>query len=130
VPYVPTNGTSDLQEGEYMREQLELLINEYRVSIALWAHHHNYARTFPVFNYQVKLSGQATTHLIIGMSGVDLNGDNIFPNPDYKYFVISTNKYYGFVNWNFINKTHVYGQFINSNNNTIVDDFYIVNTYH
>jgi len=37
---------------------------------------------------------------------------------------------YGFLLFEFLNQTHCIGKFINSANNQIVEQFYVLNTYH
>ena len=46
---------------------------EYSVDLALWAHHHSYQRTCPV--YQKKCTPNALTHVVIGMGGQTLEVD-------------------------------------------------------
>jgi len=128
--YPPTNITSDMYEGIYYRSQLEDIFLEYRVSMGLFGHHHSYMRTCNVYNETCYAPGDAPVYLVIGMPGCDLNSDNIFPAEPYPWEVIATNKYYGFMYFQFINKTHLLGQFIQSDELNIIDQFYIINTWH
>jgi len=45
------------------------------LNLIMWAHHHSYQRTCPV--YQQNCMDGGTTHVVIGMGGRDLSTDLI-----------------------------------------------------
>ena len=50
-----------------------IYVQDYKVDLAMWAHHHSYQRTCPV--YQEVCTEEATIHVVIGMAGRDLSTD-------------------------------------------------------
>ena len=130
--YPPVKGSSAQNLSEYIGEQYEYLLYKYKVGIAIWAHHHCYSRTCNIYQNKCfpKGNNNGTTHLIIGMSGATLNKDSLFPNPPFKYNMFVTNKIHGFMKFNFLNVTHMYGEFISSSHGKqgkVIDSFYVQN---
>jgi len=91
---LPTDTTVIM--SKHMQQQLEPLLFQYKVDVALWGHVHNYERTCPV--YQEQCYGDldnpgATVHFVIGMAGQTLSTDwsrqppvwSMFRASDYGY---------------------------------------------
>ena len=117
----------DTSVAQVMRQSLEPLFKTYKISFGYWGHQHSYGRTFPVYNSKIENNGDAPIHFIVGAAGYKLSSGTV---GDMNYIKYSSNHVYGFLHVTFINNTHSYGKFINVYNNTILDDFYIINYYH
>ena len=52
-------------------------VQKYSVDLALWAHHHSYQRTCPVYQEVCVSNGAAPVHVVIGMAGRELAIDLI-----------------------------------------------------
>lgn len=77
----PANGTWYVNA---LRGLVEPLLSKYRVDLALWAHVHAYERTCPVYDH--KCTEGATTHVVIGMGGMELTTELKVPPPAWLVF--------------------------------------------
>jgi acid phosphatase type 7 len=87
--YTSRDYKPELLFAEKMRENLEELMDTYKVDVALWGHIHNYERSCPVFNGTCRgdlNDPQGTIHFVIGMGGMTFFFDWLAPQPDWSMF--------------------------------------------
>jgi len=108
---------------DHLRLELEGVFMEYKVDLVLTGHYHQYERTCPVFNETCYPSGQAPVHAIVGTAGIEkLQGWG--PNPP--AWSISRTTIYGYAQIDAHNSTALHFWLINTENDTIDDDFWII----
>ncbi|EDO30761.1 predicted protein, partial [Nematostella vectensis] len=74
----------------HMQAEIEDLLMEYSVDLALWGHYHSYERTCPV--YRNKCTSGGPTHIIVGTAGFDVTLDP-WPIPARSWSVYHSSNY-------------------------------------
>ncbi len=110
--------TSDQFVAQQLRDNLEPLLLEYKVDLAMWGHHHSYQRTCPVHN--LTCTDDGTTHVVIGMAGYSLTHN--FPDTLPPYFVVAKDDNWGYTRMQ-VNATHLTMQFVVDTDGSIEDEF-------
>lgn len=54
-----------------------LIIQYYKVDLALWAHHHSYQRTCPIHHQKCRSAGRGPVHVVVGVGGQEISLDLI-----------------------------------------------------
>ena len=57
----------------YVFPSFLFLMQQYKVDLAFWGHHHSYQRTCPVAKKVCQDDGTAPVHVVIGMAGQSLS---------------------------------------------------------
>ncbi|ETO12490.1 hypothetical protein RFI_24884 [Reticulomyxa filosa] len=121
--YWTTLNQNDAQFADYFQSQLEDVLYDNKVALALWGHIHNYGRTCPVYSQKCVSGNSAPVQMVIGMSGFDLDSSR----SDQSYWLHQDTTHWGFTYNTFLNASHVHIQFIDDATNTPLDDFYVIN---
>lgn len=69
----------DYRVSQHMQQEMDDLINKYRVNLMLVGHQHSYERSCPVYNKQCVADGKAPVHIIVGTAGAGLEGGGFSP---------------------------------------------------
>lgn len=114
---------------------LEKLLWHYNVDVAIWAHEHNYERTWPVYDGKV-LNGStdepytnpmAPVHITSGSAGCDERHD-MFTNSSKPYDAFRSQDY-GYARLKAHNRTHLeFSQVSVDQAGKVVDHFWLVQT--
>jgi len=112
---------------------LEPLFMKYHVDLCFWAHEHSYERMWPVYENTV-MNGTTTespytnthapTHIVAGAAGCR-EGHDSFNGPRASWSAVR-NSAYGYGRLRIQNKTHLHWEQIEDQNNSIVDEFWMV----
>ncbi|ETO29008.1 hypothetical protein RFI_08119 [Reticulomyxa filosa] len=105
--YVDSTFDGDVTLSQFMVDQLEPLFKQYKISVGMWGHAHQYGRTCPVYAETCYSAGEAPIHIVYGMAD----------------FVESDHTHYGFMHFTVLNSTHCYTKFVNSANGDVLDIF-------
>ena len=107
-----------------MQHQLEDLLYEYRVDLALWAHYHNYERTCAL--HKLKCVEDGITHIIIGTAGMDENTEP-YMKVDWSLFRRNHNSY-GYGRVTVANRSALHFEYFVNSENKVVDDVWLTKT--
>jgi len=112
---------STVRVSNYMKAELEPLLQKYSVDLCLWGHVHNYERTCPVLNEQCQGDLQhpgGPVHVVIGMAGQSLSFDWADPVPDWSMFRAAD---FGYTRITVSSPTQLHLQFIGDKDGQVHD---------
>eukprot|EP01116_Phalansterium_solitarium_P017202 TRINITY_DN4173_c0_g1_i1.p1 TRINITY_DN4173_c0_g1~~TRINITY_DN4173_c0_g1_i1.p1 ORF type:complete len:586 (-),score=221.07 TRINITY_DN4173_c0_g1_i1:325-2025(-) len=128
--YIDSNNTvgqaADQPVAQQMRDNLEPLLYQNQVNLALWGHHHSYQRSCPVYRQQCIAPSSPTAyaapvHVVIGMAGMGLT-QNLEVQPP-SWLQIADDQEWGYSTI-YANATALHMQFF-SNVAGLRDDFWL-----
>eukprot|EP00698_Gefionella_okellyi_P016921 TRINITY_DN4890_c0_g1_i1.p1 TRINITY_DN4890_c0_g1~~TRINITY_DN4890_c0_g1_i1.p1 ORF type:complete len:597 (+),score=70.63 TRINITY_DN4890_c0_g1_i1:184-1791(+) len=116
---------SDQIVAQLLRDQLEPLLFQYKVDVALWGHHHSYQRTCGVYRSacmppNADGSQGATVHVVIGMAGFDSSTNVLVPQPEIFKFVDAYT--HGYTRWS-ATQTTLTVEFVSDIDGRVLDSF-------
>lgn len=101
-----------------LQQQIEPLLFQYKVDLAMWGHFHSYQRSCPLFN-QTCTAG-ATVHVVIGMAGASLSTNVLSDPPVWLQYVDVTTFGYSRIS---TNATHLVFEFVDNVDQVVKDSF-------
>nr|QBK87857.1 MAG: calcineurin-like phosphoesterase [Marseillevirus LCMAC202] len=114
------------KNNSIIRTNLEELFYNAGVDVAIWAHEHNYERTYPVYQGRVYPANKAPVHIISGSAGCREDHDPIKgPRGPWSAY---RSKDYGFGLLTILNNTHIYWEQISVDATPaqVIDSLYFV----
>ncbi len=114
------------RNSSIIRTALEELFYKAGVDVAIWAHEHNYERTYPVYQERVYLANKAPVHIISGSAGCKEDHDPIKgPRGPWSAY---RSEDYGFGLLTILNATHVYWEQISVDVTPakVIDSLYLI----
>lgn len=126
--YCSSGGRNCNLFADGIRRQLEPLLLRHRVDLAIWAHQHNYERTYPVLNNTVTshsyVRPPSPVHILNGAGGnKEHNGGFTNPPPPWAAFRSSE---YGYGLLTAHNASHMTIEFRRSADGTTIDSVLLV----
>jgi len=115
---------SDYIMSLHIQEELEDLMFQYKVDLAIWGHYHSYERTCSVYKQQC-LHVKATVHTVIGMAGMDI-ADKWMPKPQWSIYRDSIHFGLAIIE---TNSTHLHFKYTPNETDDPLDEFWIKNSH-
>lgn len=116
--------TSQIEIGDYiisigMQKAFELLLYEYKVDLAFWAHYHSYERTCPVYLRQC--TPGAPVHIVVGTAGKNVDTED--------YFTVSWSLYhennYGYGRLTQANRSALHWEWVENTSGIVKDHVWL-----
>jgi predicted phosphodiesterase len=111
------------------RNNMEPLLDQYNVDIAIWGHDHAYERTYPVVENMPSETGSGpyinpkeTIHIVAGMAGKTLYTGWIDPQPMWSAYREAD---FGYVRITVTTDGYLHSEFIRNSDHTVRDEFWI-----
>lgn len=102
-----------------MQKAFELLLLEYKVDLAFWAHYHSYERTCPV------QSGHCTpgapVHIVVGTAGKNVDTEDYFP---VSWSLYHENNY-GYGRLTHVNRSTLHWEWIENTSGQVKDEVWL-----
>jgi predicted phosphodiesterase len=124
--------SSNLEHGSDLgfRTEMEDLLDQYGVDLAIWGHDHAYERTYPVYQEtpsdtdpRLYVSPTDTIHMVAGMAGAGLYTSWADPQPSWSAYREAT---WGYVRVTVDTDGNLHSEFIRNVDNKVRDEFWIV----
>jgi hypothetical protein len=124
--------SSNAQHGSDLgfRDEIEPLIDQYNVDLAIWAHDHAYERTYPVYQEvpsdtdpRLYISPTDTIHMVAGMGGAQLYTNWNDPKPSWSAYREAT---WGYVRVTITTDGNLHSEFLRNGDGKVRDEFWIV----
>ena len=107
-------------------ETYEPLLIRYGVNLFLAGHSHHYQRSFPMHK-QKMVGDKGTTHMIVGVGGFDVVGENWVRKPEWLASRQGTTL--GYARFWVKNSTYIYWEHVAAESGKVLDSVYIKNGY-
>jgi hypothetical protein len=124
--------SSNLEHGSDLgfRDEMEDLLDQNNVDLAIWGHDHAYERTYPVYqgtpsdtDPRLYVSPSDTIHMVAGMAGAGLYTNWANPQPSWSAYREAT---WGYVRVTVDTDGNLHSEFIRNVDHRVRDEFWIV----
>ena len=113
-----------LPETVGMREALEPLMLEHRVTAVVAAHFHQYERSCPVANGVCGDGGSLPVYLTTGIAGLQSSAGWLGETPE--WVVVQDDRLNGYARFDAVNATHLHVRAIDAFTDEAVDEFWLL----